>query len=188
MVLMLLNRWYVARVLVDFIPFVIYNRFNVAWPKVTSFLQSIRSTEEGARLPIAVAGFCYGGPFVMKLASNSVDTRTPDGKQPLVDAFFTAHPSNLSVPADIQQVKTNISIANGDQDFVLNMKQVEQVKAALAEMDNVDSEFVLYPGAGHGFAVRADKKSNIKVAEQAEDAEKQAIGMTVLFLILDLAH
>lgn len=170
-----------AQILVSVLPFVFSNRFNVAWPKITSFLQSIRSTEEGARLPISVAGFCWGGPFVVKLASNSRETRTLDGKQPLVDAFFTAHPSNLSIPADIQQIKTNISIASGDQDFVLNMKQIEQVKATLAKMDNVDSEFVLYPGAGHGFAVRADKKSNLKVAEQAEEAEKQAIGMATFF-------
>ena len=118
--------------------------------------------------------------MVVKLAVDSPETRTLDRKQPLADAFFTAHPSNLTVPADIQQINRNISIANGDQDFVLNMKQVEQVKATLATMENVDSEFVLYPGAGHGFAVRGDKKSNVKVAEQAEDAEKQAIGMCSL--------
>ena len=171
------NRWYFFQILVNIVPFIYHNRLGVAWPKITSFLQDVRSSDIGSHLPIGIAGFCWGGPPTFRLASDRADTRTRDGKRSLADAFFTAHPSNLSIPADIQQVKTNISVAIGDDDVALSLEKAKKIESLLANLPGVDSEMVVYPGAKHGFAVRADKEGNPKSASQAEEAEKQAIGM-----------
>lgn len=158
------------------VPFFYFNRQSVAWPKITSFLQALRDNE-AANLPIGISSQCWGGPATFRLASDEADTRTRDGKKPLADAFFAAHPSNVSIPDAPSKVRTNISVANGDKDMALSIEKVEQVKAILEKLEGVDSEVVVYPGAGHGFSVRADTENNKEQAKQAEDAEKQAIGM-----------
>lgn len=96
-----------------------------------------------------------------------------DNKKPLIDAAFTAHPSNLSIPAELEKIKKPTSIAIGDQDFVMPMSQVEQTQK-LWEGFSVDNEVKVYKDACHGFAVRAEYNTKDAV-RQAEEAEKQAI-------------
>ena len=45
---------------------------------------------------------------------------TSNGKPLLIDAAFTAHPSNLILPADIEKVKLPVSIAHASKDIVLS--------------------------------------------------------------------
>ncbi|KAF2156541.1 alpha/beta-hydrolase [Myriangium duriaei CBS 260.36] len=166
--------YYIGAVVIDFVPFMIRNRFAVAWPKVTSFLSALRE-DKGARLPVGVAGFCWGGLHVLTLTHDRKDTKTSTG-QPLADAFFTAHPSNLTIPQDIEACQGKLSIAVGDDDAVMPLKQVQETKKILGGRTDIDSEVVIYPGAKHGFSVRASRPTpEAKETIQAEEAEKQAI-------------
>ena len=166
--------------MVEFLPFLYKNRFSLCWPRVTSFLQSLRSdsgARGGATLPVGIAGFCWGGQHAVKLTHfDNADTKTATGR-PLADAFFTAHLSALSVPQDISTVKGNLSIAIGDDDGVMPMKQVRAVQKTLADKKGeVESEVVVYAGAKHGFAVRASRAGpDSRETKQAEEAEGQAV-------------
>ena len=159
----------------DFLPFLYRNRFGVSWPRVTKFLKDLREEKDQIKLPVGIAGFCWGGLHAIKLSHDTPDTKTADGR-PLADAIFTAHPSNVSVPQDIEHVKRNLSIAIGDDDGVMGIKQVREAEAILARKTDVESEVVVYPGAKHGFSIRASRaKPDSKETRQAEEAEKQAI-------------
>jgi len=138
-------------------------------PKVASFIAAVRSAE-GADQHIGAAGFCWGGRHAVLLAHGENATN----RKPLVDAVFTGHPSQLDIPVEIEKVKQPLSIAVGDKDNVVGPAQVNRIKTILAEKKEIKSDVVVYPGAGHGFCVRADPL-NKNVIQQAMDAEDQAI-------------
>ena len=157
-----------------FIPFLYKNRFSVCWPRVTAFLKALRE-DKGAALPVGIAGFCWGGLHGVKLSQDNADTKTSNGR-PLVDAVFVAHPSNLAIPQDLADVKQNLSIAVGDDDGVMPIKQVRTAQQVLANKPDVDSEVVIYPGAKHGFSIRASRwQPDSKETKQARQAEEQAV-------------
>ena len=161
-------RYWFARLMQGFMPFMISNRLGVSLPKVESFFDAVRCNE-GANLPIGAAGFCWGGRHAIYLAHGGV---AANGK-PLVDAVFTAHPSSVVVPGEIEKVKKPLSIAVGDKDFVFGKAQVEQSEKIFTKFD-FKCEMTVYPGVGHGFAVRAEPESE-KLMQSAYDAEEQAI-------------
>ena len=168
------SRYYIFATISEFIPFLIRNRFGLCWPRVTKFLRMLRE-DKGATLPVGIAGFCWGGLHAIKLTHDTADAKTADGR-PLADAVFTAHPSSVTVPQDIADVKGNLSIAIGDDDGVMGIKQVRAAQEILADKRDVDSEVVIYPGAKHGFSIRASRaQPDSKETKQAEEAEKQAI-------------
>ncbi|KAF2753211.1 dienelactone hydrolase family protein [Pseudovirgaria hyperparasitica] len=163
---------YVAQAIYGMAPFIYYNRFGSSWPIVKSFFTSLR-THEAASLPIGAAGFCWGGKHIFNLAHGHL---APNSK-PLVDAVYTAHPSNLAIPAEIEKVVKPVSLAMGTQDFALSVektKEIEKVLKGIEEREGVESEVVFYEGAGHGFAVRADP-GNKEVGRMAVAAEDQAV-------------
>jgi dienelactone hydrolase len=127
-------------------------------------------------MPVGVAGFCWGGLHTIRLSHNTADTTTENG-QPLADAFFTAHPSSVSVPQDVEAIARSLSVAIGDDDAVMGIKQVREMQALLErKKDTVTSEVVIYPGAKHGFAVRASRAiPDSKETQQAQEAETQAV-------------
>lgn len=136
-------------------------------PRVTNFLTELRKAE-GARLPLGVAGFCWGGQHVVHLV-----TEVPSSSKALVDVCFTAHPSALSFPKDIEGIRKPFSVAVGDKDPLMTPDQARETETVLRK-NNVEHEVVIYEGAGHGFSVRIDR-TNPKQTEQALQAEKQAI-------------
>ncbi|KAF2093942.1 alpha/beta-hydrolase [Rhizodiscina lignyota] len=154
----------------SFITFLTLNRGSVTWPRITSFFKAVRENE-GASLPIGTAGFCWGGKHVVNLADDAIK---PSNSRPLVDAVFTAHPSNLAIPGEIEKVVKPISLAVGDKDFVLNLKGVEDIKKIWAGKPDVDTEVKIYEGAGHGFGARADPNTK-EAVRQAGEAETQAV-------------
>jgi dienelactone hydrolase len=153
------------------IPFLIHNRFTLAWPRIRLFFDAVRANE-AALLPIGAAGFCWGGKPVLTLAH--AESVTESGK-PLVDAVFAGHPAGIALPDDVKRVTRPVSLAIGDQDITLPMTQVDSIRKTWdEETKDVPTEVVVYPGAGHGFCVRADPK-NKKQFEQSQEAENQAV-------------
>jgi len=67
-----------------------------------------------------------------------------------------------------------LSIAWGDKDMVVPMKDIEAAKATLAKQEDVDTEVKIYHGGGHGFGIRADH-GNEEVEKCAREAEEQAV-------------
>ncbi|KAK4693359.1 carboxymethylenebutenolidase, partial [Lecanoromycetidae sp. Uapishka_2] len=142
--------------------------------KESWFMKPALREDKGATLPVGVAGFCWGGLYAIKLTHDTTDAKTAGGR-PLADAFFVAHPSNLTIPQDIADVKGNLSIAIGDDDGVMGIKQFRAAQNILADKKDLDSELVIYPGAKHGFSIRASRaQPDSKQTKQAEEAEKQA--------------
>ncbi|CCT73048.1 related to dienelactone hydrolase family protein [Fusarium fujikuroi] len=165
--------YYLFATMLDFVPFLIRNRFSVCWPRVTGFLSQLQQHKD-AGLPVGIAGFCWGGLHTVRLTHDTAETKTSSGRA-LADAFFTAHPSSVDVAHDIGNVARPLSIAIGDDDGVMGIKQVRQAESILEGRD-VDTSVVVYPGAKHGFAVRASRaEPDSKETRQAEEAEEQAI-------------
>ena len=132
-----------------------------------SFLTELRKLE-AAKLPVGVAGFCWGGLHVVQLA-----TQASGDNKALVDVCFTAHPSGLSFPKDIEGIRKPFSVAIGDKDPLMTPKQSIETESVLKK-NKVEYEVVAYEGAGHGFSVRIDR-TNPKQTEQAVQAEQQAV-------------
>ena len=122
-------------------------------------------------MPVGAAGFCWGGKYVFLLCSDS--EKATNGKS-LIDCGFTAHPSNVVIPADAQNVKLPLSVAVGDVDIALSLADVQKTKAILEEKGKDIHEVVIIPGAKHGFAIRAFPNDEKAVA-QGLQAEEQAV-------------
>ena len=115
----------------------------------------------------------------MLLCDSSVHS-TDNGKS-LIDCAFIAHPSNLSLPSDIDKVILPLRLCQGSEDFVLNMDGVRQIEGIFAKKEaqldqNDRGKFVVsvVEGAKHGFAVRGDLGIEEEV-KQGMVAEDQAV-------------
>jgi dienelactone hydrolase len=154
------------------IPHVYYNSFPKSWPRVTSWFHALRGSEEGKKYPIGAAGFCWGGKHTINLAHG---LRSPSNEF-LIDAAFTAHPSNLEMPGEIEKVRLPLAIAQPEKDMALKPEQYALIKeklGVLAKDQGIKWECVEYEGATHGFSVRADESKN--EGKQAVEAEEQAV-------------
>ena len=148
------------------------------------FFQSLRTDPESSHLPIGAAGFCWGGLYALRLTHstsvyetstlNSGDAKATT-KKPLVDAAFMAHPQPISLPIDVENVMQPIAVAIGDRDWCTSNERIERIKEIFRKKkDKVLTEVEVYPGAGHGFAVRYDPW-NPNMAAQAQEAQNQAV-------------
>lgn len=78
----------------------------------------------------------------------------------LTDCGYTAHPSRLAYPGDIEKVRLPYSVAAAENDMMMSKEQAKQTEVILKEKsakwkdDGIEHEFVMYEGATHGFAVR----------------------------------
>ncbi|KAL2674044.1 hypothetical protein Neosp_012490 [[Neocosmospora] mangrovei] len=151
------------------VPFMIRNRFGKTYPITKSFFEKLRKAE-GSTLPVGVAGFCWGGKLAI-LLSHGVEV---DGK-PIIDAAFTGHPSALSFPSDFEKVTVPVSVAVGDNDSQFPLETAGKMKALVeSKSEATRGEIKIYPGAGHGFCVRASMEKE-GLVEKASEAEDQAI-------------
>jgi hypothetical protein len=107
---MIHDRYHILQAIYGFVPFSVMNRFSISMPKVVSFMNDIRCNE-GSGLPIAAAGFCWDGKHPFNLAHGPIS----DSNKILIDVAFTAHPSGLVIPDEIQAVRKPISLAIGDR-------------------------------------------------------------------------
>lgn len=157
------------------VPFLYLNRPAIARPRIISFFRSLR-TSSTTTSPIGAIGFCWGGKYLIQLCANLPSDRDPSlPSTGLITAGFTAHPSNVSIPEEIENVELPLSICIGNEDFALKMEGVERIKTVLNEKgDRVKSELVVVEGAKHGFAIRGDKASEEQL-KQEEVAFEQAV-------------
>jgi dienelactone hydrolase len=165
-------------------------RTSVCKPRIFDFLTQIRmqappfATDE---LRIGVAGFCWGGRHAFLLAADPVGSRverygsSTEKPEALVDCAFTAHPSMLVLPREVEDVRVPMSVCVGEEDMMMSREQVGEMKRVLEgkrgsmEVEKKgDHEVVTIEGAEHGFAVRSDPGDEFMV-ECAMKAEKQAI-------------
>ena len=161
------------KTLYNFIPFIIRNRQSVSWPIISTWTHALRANE-AATLPVGAAGFCWGGKHVFLLCRDA--EKAANGKS-LIDCGFTAHPSNLVIPADAEAIKLPCSVSIGDIDLALPLAQVNQMKEILEQKNRDEGakhEVVIIPGATHGFAVRGNPYEE-KAIEHGRQAEVQAI-------------
>jgi dienelactone hydrolase len=177
--------WSILQVIPALIRFGIGCRHSLAQQRIRAFLTGIHtsnpSSSSSSPTKIGVAGFCWGGRFTVELThdtpSNTITLNHNNGQEqeqeqkqlPLITCAFTAHPSLLSIPQDIEKVSLPLSLANGDDDSFMGSKKLAKVREILdrknrefaADLhDDVPGderhEVVVYPGAQHGFAVRRD--------------------------------
>ncbi|KAK4096864.1 hypothetical protein N658DRAFT_569648 [Parathielavia hyrcaniae] len=186
----------------------LHNRRGLAYPRIQAFMAALRASSTSTpTTKIGVAGFCWGGLHAVLLTHdtppNKVFVASADGgggggvgggdvEYPLVDCAFTAHPSLLAFPADLEAVAQPLSVANGEDDQWMGRDKMARLveilggkNAELAEAPPVGGgggetasegrhEAVVYPGAKHGFAVRGDPEDPMQ-RERGEQSEEQAV-------------
>ncbi|KAH8808073.1 dienelactone hydrolase [Xylogone sp. PMI_703] len=183
---------WILRALTIAIPFLITCRKSVCAPRIFKFFKDIRASPppfdtQGKALKVGAAGFCWGGYYTFLLAHDQPSARvapysaSPSGNSsaivPLIDAAFTAHPSMLKVPDDVEATEIPMSVSVGDNDVAMKAPDILKMREILEgknkKGDDVDHECVILPGAKHGFAIRTETEPY--QIECAEKAEKQAI-------------
>jgi len=133
-------------------------------------MRALRADPTTANTKIGVVGFCWGGQYAVLLAQDDSDSGSNESK-PLVDAAFTGHPAQLSIPEDVEKVKAPLSMSLAESDMWLKPQARKQVQG-LEKGEGY--EVVLFPGTNHGFALRQDPKNAVQMAA-AEKAEEQAL-------------
>ncbi|KAK7697062.1 hypothetical protein SLS64_013913 [Diaporthe eres] len=158
--------WLVFKAALVLVPFSFRNSPPKRYPAVRKWIDDLRCGE-GADQKVGVVGFCWGGYGATKLAHGEIAS---NGK-PLIDAAYTAHPSELDVPKDIKGITLPYCMVIGDVDMAMSLEKVKQAAEILDAKEDVDTEVVIIPNAKHGFAVRAspDDKVEKEMADQAED-------------------
>jgi dienelactone hydrolase len=131
---------------------------------MTSFLTELRANTDNS-IPIGVAGYCWGGKHAIALAHRT--TTLPDSTRTLVNCVFTAYPSGLGFPSNIEKISLPFSLAIGDKDIMMGPKMVEESREILEKKrGRVHNEVVVYAAAKHGFAVRGDPGSEREVEQE----------------------
>jgi dienelactone hydrolase len=141
-------------------PWLVKHREGVTKPLIDDFITAIRNSPGAPK--IGVIGFCWGGRYAILAAHSDA-----------VDAAYACHPSMVAVPGDFEPIVKPLSLAVGEKDSLLGMKEVQQIKELLEKKD-VPSEVKVYDDQVHGFALRGDWSSE-KDKESMDGAEKQGI-------------
>jgi len=190
--LRLLKRaWSLAQVIPALARFMVTCRHALAQERIVSFFRAVRTSgapsSSGGTIPkVGAVGFCWGGFYAVELAADEEGSRVMierDGGETeevsLIDCAFTAHPSLLRIPRDIERVVKPLSVANGDDDEFMGRKAMVGLREVLEGKNEVAGrevhEVVVYPGAKHGFGVRRDWNDEVQ-REGRERSEDQAVG------------
>ncbi|KAF3918294.1 hypothetical protein ABW21_db0204065 [Orbilia brochopaga] len=184
---LLMKPWYLFWVLRGMLPFRMVNSIPRSYVRVLKFVTGVRNAREGEGL-LGIAGFCWGGKHAFLLSSaRNLEYKTPstsndngintmEGEECLIDFAFTGHPSHVTLPDDISSLICPISVAMGTEDFMNPLSFSKRMQALLEAKTGraAGSELVLYEGANHGFACRADL-SDERMRECAKGAEDQFV-------------
>jgi dienelactone hydrolase len=174
--------FYVLQAIALAVPWKFKTRYSITTPRVFSFVQALRTSPPPfptKNLKIGAAGFCWGGRHTMLLAADAPSSRVyrhesqinSAALEPLIDCAFTAHPSSIEVPKDVEAITIPTSVAIGDKDMVMKAPATLQMKEILDVKKKGDHEVTIMPGAKHGFAIRThpDDKHEMDCAEKAEE-------------------
>jgi dienelactone hydrolase len=177
---------YIFKTLTIAIPWKKKTAIPITYPQVVAFFQALRTSPppmQTSNLKVGAAGFCWGGKHTFLLAQDSPSnhvkrhesqetTRITESMK-LIDCAFTAHPSYIELPNDVDAINIPLSIAIGDVDMNMKIDKVEQMKNIL-DGKKEKHEVVIVKGAKHGFAIRTHPDDEAEM-ECAEKAEVQAI-------------
>ncbi|TAQ85199.1 hypothetical protein B7494_g6475 [Chlorociboria aeruginascens] len=159
-----LKPYYLLRVIAAAIPFFVKNKDPIVKPRIYEFHRAVKSDAATSALKLGSAGYCWGGKYTI-LLSQEAD---------MIDAAFTAHPSKMKFPDEWLKVQKPLSVAIGDVDLGIKIEMVRGIKDVLEKEEGGRNEVVIYEGAKHGFAVRADPKDEGQT-RSAVEAKGQAI-------------
>ena len=112
---------------------------------------------------LAVLGFCFGGPYAWRSACDGLG----------VDAAVSFHGTFVSKymkPGD--RPNCPVSFHYGDKDELAPLDELDAVKTVA---DATGSEFIIHPGAGHGYMLRGDHY-HVEAARKSWDLALQTIG------------
>ncbi|CDZ96174.1 Predicted hydrolase related to dienelactone hydrolase [Phaffia rhodozyma] len=147
-------------------PWTFTHRDSVILPIINDYLKAVRADPEVKK--IVAVGFCFGGRHAILAAD----------KDGVIDAAVAYHPSQVSVPSEINAIMKPTFIAVGDEDDMVPMSQVEQIKQIIQERKETNHseglDLKLYHKAVHGFAVRGDLTDDHELKTK-EDAFKDAL-------------
>ena len=179
--LLVMKPWWIWKILAEFIPFAWKCRETVAKPRIFNFFKALRQSspppefDPGSEnsFKLGAVGFCWGGRYAILMARDTPSTLNDGNKlSTLIDCAFTAHPSLVRIPSDVENVRVPLGVAAGDGDEWMGAKKTKEMTQILEEQGR--HEVVIYPGAVHGFAVRGDPRDP-KQSEYALQAEDQAV-------------
>ena len=108
-----------------------------------------------------MVGFCWGGKYALRAGLESNIVQKDGAKVPLVDAVVALHPSNLSIPADVDGLIVPTSVGWGEVDAEVNIKQKSEVEGVHTQAKRAgrkvpEIEHQVYKPGRHGFAVRGN--------------------------------
>jgi len=149
---------YVLQAMIKGIPWKYRARYSVTEPRVFSFVKALRTSLppfETNNLKIGAAGFCWGGRHTLLLAADTPSSRVyrhesqvnSSALEPLIDCAFTAHPSSVEVPKDIDAVTIPTSVAVGENDMAMGAPLIQQMKNIFENKKVGEHEVVIIPGA-----------------------------------------
>ncbi|CAD6574176.1 MAG: hypothetical protein ASARMPREDX12_009489 [Alectoria sarmentosa] len=121
------------------------------------------------------------------------DTERSSFGKPLLDCGFTAHPSQLVLPMDVEAVKMPLCISSGSMDFLLKPEGYEMIKEIFSRKEgelNAEGkrgamfEMNVVDGAKHGFAIRGNPGDEDE-KRRGQMAEDQAVDFFGRWLVPD---
>jgi len=106
---------------------------------------------------IGVTGYCYGGKVIALMNQDaSIE----------FDSSAMNHPSMLSVPNDIEQIRKPVLFNCAESDFMLSPEKAKKSEEILNK-NGITNKFITYPGTTHGFAVRPKYNEPKEAMQQA---------------------
>ena len=132
-------------------------------PTVLAVGAALRARASAAGTPLFVASFCFGGPYAALLARPAAP-----GAAPLADAVVLAHPSNLSAEA-AAAVDVPALYCLVPSDMFTPRSAAAAPAAQWARGAKAVASMEVYPGMGHGFAVRGGPRTFEARRKCAED-------------------
>jgi dienelactone hydrolase len=132
-------------------------------PTVLAVAAALRARATAAGTPLFVASFCFGGPYAALLARPAAP-----GAAPLADAVVLAHPSNLSAAAAAAMDVPALYCLVASDMFTPRSAAAAQ-GAQRARGAKAVAGVEVYPGMGHGFAVRGGPRTFEARRKCAED-------------------
>lgn len=130
---------------------------DIVRPLIIKVVKSLKADSE----KLGIVGFCWGARHAILLG----------GAGSAVDAIVANHPSFTEFPTAFEDVTKPTLIQVGENDSMFPSEQVRSVKHDIF-VKKAGCEVIVYPGAVHGFGVRADLNNDAekKIKEDATGA------------------